>query len=251
MNETQFTQLLRFGPRPVSVQNLRDRTPRTLLLGQTRDQARWHVYLDADGSIHQVLFNQDYMLSHRAQFDTNSDYLLEGELDPALCDHDFSQLLLNAGVSLNFAKFRDTLPSPRRTGYFPYLERIFTDLSQFETECLTGGLLGADASDSLALDLLVEAAQSIDPLHQQNASGVVVQKALAPCVTVRAMALLEEAKKPALIAPTTSSPLPILDPSSILPGAVTSPPPGFKELRDFLSRKAVLSYSAQSYADAA
>lgn len=85
-----------------------DRTPRTLLYGYDVARNTWHVYLDAAGVLHKVVYLSDaLLLSHEAGRLPDASLIPDKRLYPQYCDFEACLLLQRAGVSLPFTTWSD------------------------------------------------------------------------------------------------------------------------------------------------
>lgn len=122
-------------PPVVSVEQLADRTPRTLLYGYDTERHTWHVYLDEDGHIHRLLYDVgDTPLMHAAGpaggCIENRQYVPNKRLCPESCDYEFCMLLRQTGESLPFTGFDAALDARRRAGLNNgYAGKTFAQLS--------------------------------------------------------------------------------------------------------------------------
>lgn len=112
MNQEQYAALTsreKFCT-PVSVSQLENQTPRTLLYGYTCDRNTWHVYLEND-HIHCLLYKGNVAISHTAGHSggvaDNQGYIPNKRLYPEHCDYEFCKLLMAADCSLPFTTFSE------------------------------------------------------------------------------------------------------------------------------------------------
>lgn len=117
MTPTEMTELEALAPaspgRLVGLENLTDRSARTLLYGYTTQRHTWHVYLDAQGTLHRLVYSEsrgtllllNYSSGETAGCVRNDEYVPDKRLYPESCDHEFCALLKDAGVSLPFTAY--------------------------------------------------------------------------------------------------------------------------------------------------
>lgn len=118
MNEKEFEFLKKhaFKQNIISVDDLFDKSNRTLLYGYTCERDTWHVYLK-DGVITTLLYskyndNDDFENEHVIDGETykyvvvdvgaNSDYVPDKRIYPNACDFEFCKLILENGGHLPF-----------------------------------------------------------------------------------------------------------------------------------------------------
>jgi hypothetical protein len=115
MDLTQFKSL-QLPPATLASFHLLDATARTLLFGYTVERATHHVYLDAAGDVHVLVYkpianDRFALLSHSVgqtggpAVKTNQDYVPNKRLYPESCDSEWCYLLQSTGVSLPFTNF--------------------------------------------------------------------------------------------------------------------------------------------------
>lgn len=129
MNAAQLSQLrsTQGGPVALGVLNLTDRTPRTLLYGETESGAKQHVYIGQDARIHVLVhvplrseegpgkFGVDFLvLSHTAGpyggLRYPADYVPAGRVFPEFSDFEFCTLLEDRAVHIPFAPILKEVP---------------------------------------------------------------------------------------------------------------------------------------------
>ncbi len=123
-----------------SVKDLADRTARTLLFGYTTDKHTWHVYLDAQGVIHRVVYAYAHpqpLLVSASSGETggctrNSEYVPNKRLYPESCDAEFCKLLSDAGVDLPFTSHDASLHARRVAAHHGFAGHIREDLEDRE-----------------------------------------------------------------------------------------------------------------------
>lgn len=136
MDQAQYESLRKNPPERavIGVDQLMNRTPRTLLYGYTCERNTWHVYLDGKGQIHRVLYDShDQPLFHAAgpagACLDNREYVPDKRLYPESCDYEFSKLLLQAGVNLPFTTFDAEYEQRRLAAHAPFAGKTFADLT--------------------------------------------------------------------------------------------------------------------------
>jgi len=116
----------------LTAESLSDKTPRTLLIGETADCYLFHVYLGQDGYIH-ILTYQALMgrrdeprflvLRHQSQKPgvecilSNDAFVDVMPAWPESCDLEFCQALIRAGVQPKYANFNDDAAAERQRRY--------------------------------------------------------------------------------------------------------------------------------------
>ena len=120
MKNSDFEELKKPAARrleTILVDDLENRSERTLLWGYTPDRASHHVYLK-DGEIHVLVYNGGNnpggrpleVLSHRfgKQLDVEEDHVIPlRRLYPEACDIEFCRLLKDRGFNLPFTNWDD------------------------------------------------------------------------------------------------------------------------------------------------
>jgi len=138
MNKEQYEQFQNEDAdlHVVSLDDLADKNPRTLLYGYDVDRSTFHVYIDpVDGDIHVLKYvttgpiaaEQVLVLKHTngisGGVSSNDDFVPSKRLYPESCDMEFCQLLRRQGVSLPFTTFSDSGPArlERHGGFAGYV----------------------------------------------------------------------------------------------------------------------------------
>lgn len=130
MNAEQLSQLrsMQGGPIALGILNLTDRSPGTLLYGETESGADHHVYIGHDGRIHVLVhvpllseegpgkFGVDFLvLSHTAGpyggLRDPADYVPAGRVFPEFSDFEFCTLLEDRGVHIPLAPILKEVPT--------------------------------------------------------------------------------------------------------------------------------------------
>lgn len=117
MKKQEFEALatLSAQPRPTLPEALTDSTARTLLYGYTCERATWHVYLDAQGVLHKVVYvGNKLLLTHASGIIPDLGLIPDKRLYPEDCDEEACALLIKAGCNLPFTTFteKDRPPGP-------------------------------------------------------------------------------------------------------------------------------------------
>jgi hypothetical protein len=127
MSPEQYKQLTTslLGRDVISIADLVDRTPRTLIYGYTLDRASFHVYLGDDAQIHVLTYNEGFavegstvvpfmVLHHSAGpsggVERDSEYLPCKRVYGHLSDYEFCALLMRRGESPSFTTFPADAP---------------------------------------------------------------------------------------------------------------------------------------------
>jgi hypothetical protein len=93
----------------ISVDELIDKSDRTLLYGYTCERLTWHVYLE-DGVIHKVVYRSsggDCEHSYYGEGFKVWELIPDKRLYPETCDFEFCSLLRGKGVDLLFTNFNE------------------------------------------------------------------------------------------------------------------------------------------------
>lgn len=107
MDKQEFERLREVDvvERKLTIDDLADQSPRTLLYGYTCDRATWHVYI-AEGEIRTVLYGgYNDTGVHDMTPDSDDGYVPDKRLYPECCDEEFCTLLIERGVHLPFTTF--------------------------------------------------------------------------------------------------------------------------------------------------
>lgn len=111
MNKNQFEALRMVKPISdvLSIQHLRDKTPRTLLLGYDSDRMTIHTYIcPSSGTIRTAIYGgYDNISLCEREIDTNEDYLDLKRVYPHRSDYEFLCLLKERGLNPAFGTFLD------------------------------------------------------------------------------------------------------------------------------------------------
>lgn len=96
---------------PIRVEDLFDKTDRTLLYGYTCGRDTFHVYVK-DMKIHAVTYITDYKnnapnFMAEISVNSNEDYLPDKRLYPEACDYEFCEKLKKLGCHLPFTIWSD------------------------------------------------------------------------------------------------------------------------------------------------
>lgn len=123
MNEEEMIALREFSEDDtiISIDELTDKSERTLLYGYNYDKGTWHVYLKND-EIHVFVYERHYNFNSSDDIETM--YHVEGReinitkhgiipnkrLYPETCDFEFCKLLKKKGIDLPFTTFQEREP---------------------------------------------------------------------------------------------------------------------------------------------
>jgi hypothetical protein len=125
MNKEEFEILndVRPARELITIDDLGDKSDRTLLFGFTPQRETWHVYI-MDGEIIIALYNRPSGRDpERIRPTSNEDYVPHKRLYPERCDFEFCFLLMRKGVSLPFTLWTDGIEEKKYYGetlLFPY-----------------------------------------------------------------------------------------------------------------------------------
>lgn len=103
--EIEFLKKFAFRQTIISVDDLDDKSDRTLLYGYISTRHTWHVYLK-DGVITTLMYfgNDDIDV---AEIMSNSQFVPDKRLYPTKCDFEFCKLLIAHGEHLPFTTYDD------------------------------------------------------------------------------------------------------------------------------------------------
>ena len=135
MNKEQFDKMHEKANRRdlLNIQDLEDRTPRTLVYGYHVDRSSFHVYIGQDGQIHVMTFGARanyakgdmFLIAHHSAgpcggVEKNEDFVPSKRVYPESCDYEFCRLLVEHGINLPFTTFTEGANEKRvaeRSGY--------------------------------------------------------------------------------------------------------------------------------------
>jgi hypothetical protein len=129
----------------LSTEHLVDRTARTLLFGYTVERHTWHVYLDADGILYRVVYQEttsgtplliEASAGSSAGCSRNDEYVPNKRLYPESCDLEFCRLLTAKGVSLPFTSHNPAAHAQRLEKHRGFAGRLLEELSEHEAQYL-------------------------------------------------------------------------------------------------------------------
>lgn len=114
MNKEEYENIIDLqlkGVSPVNVDDLYNKSDRTLLYGYTCDRDTFHVYIK-DMKIHAVTYRTDYennaiIFMEEIQIAKNDDYIPNKRLYPETCDFEFCEKLKKLGCRLPFTTWSD------------------------------------------------------------------------------------------------------------------------------------------------
>lgn len=112
MNEGQYARLAMGMPKRISLENLEDRSPRTLVYGYTCSRDTWHVYLNEEGKFVWVMYDHDGFLIDSSITDDVAprDCVPNKRIYPAKSDFEFCLRLMHSGEELPFTTFEPAEP---------------------------------------------------------------------------------------------------------------------------------------------
>lgn len=96
-------------PLGVSVDELKDKTPRTLIYGYTAERHTFHTYLEGD-EIHVVVYGfENDLIYYRTSASglTHEDCVPRKRIYPEACDYEFCEILKSRGVYLPFTTWTE------------------------------------------------------------------------------------------------------------------------------------------------
>lgn len=109
MLKTEYDRLI--APKLVAIRGvmLENRTPRTLIYGYTADRNTFHIYLDADGMLHRVIYDGDeFLLDHADESRLIPlDFVPDKRVYPECCDLEFCRMLMHTGVDIPFTGYNE------------------------------------------------------------------------------------------------------------------------------------------------
>jgi hypothetical protein len=131
----------------VGADDLVRKAPRTLLYGRTAAGRIWHVYLEADGTIHRLAYDEGgahryplirfYALGEKGDCAESSHYTRYKLLYPERCDYEFCRVLLASSCHLQFADYPQATLGLMPNRYAPFaaptLQALFAQGAQFST----------------------------------------------------------------------------------------------------------------------
>lgn len=101
----EHIESLYFEPNLLTVDDLTDKTPRTLLYGYTADRKTWHVYLEPDTLKIVTVSYKDTDRLRKIHVTYNDDFVPTKRLFPEACDYEFTKLLFHRGVKMPFSNW--------------------------------------------------------------------------------------------------------------------------------------------------
>lgn len=115
----------------VSAGMLKDTTPRTLIWGYTTDRDSFHVYLDAEKTLHKVVYayNKEILLCKSEKSLDAEECVPNKRVYPQHCDYEFCKLLHSLHVNIPFTTF-DAKPDERG----PFKGELIADLLELEAK---------------------------------------------------------------------------------------------------------------------
>lgn len=114
MDRIAFEALKRESAAPervININDLKDKTPRTLLYGYTADRDTWHVYINEHSDeIMTVVYQGKGRDMSLLRIEENCAYIPNKRLYPSCCDFEFCKLLKREGLFLPFTTWTDRAP---------------------------------------------------------------------------------------------------------------------------------------------
>lgn len=107
--EIEFLKKFAFRPTVLSVDDLEDKSDRTLLYGYICTRHTWHVYLK-DGVITTLMYFGVSSIAddiNVVEIRSNSEFIPDKRLYPTKCDFEFCKLLIANGGHLPFTTYDD------------------------------------------------------------------------------------------------------------------------------------------------
>jgi hypothetical protein len=212
VDKTQYQELSQTRPPRFipGVAELKNRTPRTLLLGYDVDRNTVHVYIGYDGLIHVLRYSartvgsgQPLILSHSAGLDGGladpRHYTPSKRAYPESCDAEFCRLLQRHGVDIFFTCFTDGVDAERRNQYGWFSGLMYDEAlmsvslapALLDDPAMSAGLPDkANLAGRLACQAALETGT---PFVQLDDGSVQVAAGSAEKVLVHARSLLQDA----------------------------------------------------------
>jgi len=110
INETDMSNLRSDQIIIINVNELRDKTPRTLLYGYTCNRDTWHVYLDKNEQINLAVYEGSRTgnyISHSTKMKFEAHSLIPNKrVYPAACDLEFCELLKSKGIEIPYTTYQ-------------------------------------------------------------------------------------------------------------------------------------------------
>lgn len=137
MNALEFEELGNVKSEPViiNIDDLHDKSDRTLIYGYTCSRDSWHVYIK-DGTIHVLMYakygmdNADSMVMNFEnctfvpyhyriiKVTENQMYIPDKRIYPTMCDFEFCKLLKERGVWLPFTGIAHNVDESKKQQYY-------------------------------------------------------------------------------------------------------------------------------------
>ncbi|WP_010499997.1 hypothetical protein [Paenibacillus elgii] len=116
MNKEQFQKLTDIEEikKVIAVDDLTNKTGRTLLYGYTCERETWHVYLKY-GEIVKVIYGYDKE-PKKFEVTDNRDFVPDKRLYPERCDYEFCKLLIEKGIGLPFTAWTEGIEEEQYYG---------------------------------------------------------------------------------------------------------------------------------------
>lgn len=106
MNKEELKKLVHASSKTVVIDDLEDKSDRTLLYGYELDRTTKHVYLK-DGKIFVVIYGYGEP-PREIGVEDNESYIPRKRIYPEKSDYEFCKLLVERGYSLTFLPFDDS-----------------------------------------------------------------------------------------------------------------------------------------------
>lgn len=167
MNEAQFYQLDRGLPKRITLNDLTDKTPRTLVYGYTCSRDTWHLYLTEQGMFELAVYDHDgfHVDSWTVESVLPNECLPDKRIYAQKSDFEFCQLLMHCGERLPFTTFEPVEPAQFYGKHVAELVTVSPELFEVTVPVAWEDLgVSADIAAkyglfSLRQDLLTEAAE--------------------------------------------------------------------------------------------
>jgi hypothetical protein len=147
MTLEQFNTLSSANYGVISVDDLVNKNPRTLVYGYSLDRDTTHVYLGSDGLIHRVDYSHgDILIAHvsAVSFDIN-DLRPSKRSYPERTDFEFAKLVAMRGGDLCFTSYTEGVEAANFYGYRAEELTNYSHISQAVTKLQTGCAYDGDA----------------------------------------------------------------------------------------------------------
>lgn len=148
---------------------LKNKMPRTLIIGSMQNGQDAHVYLDEVGKIHIVYYRGDMLLRHvQEPFSDNYEFNPFESVITAQCDYEFCILLAEQDIRLSYDRFdEDELQVPEATA--PYYGETYERLMDCQASFLDYAKLRheyPDKSQAEVFSVILQAAVDCKVRHE-------------------------------------------------------------------------------------